>query len=238
MGKKGLKDNEAKLASIIDNLSKNGQKINKKALNAKLTQKQVHVHVKRISAAVLKADERNYQIVDGGLNFRLDQTKLLFVFFVASWKLNEANSMKMKINFSGREMLETRQVISDNQIGSLSSAFCETYTQINKPVNLNLYYKTPVSGKITDEGEDNYTIGAISMPAGDVFKHDNTQALLIKKSKDWEKLPGLELHVNVHSEKKAFYYMIIYNISLKLEAKYNFGSQLLIDNKPISVMFN
>jgi len=61
---------------------------------------------------------------------------------------------------------------------------------------------------------------------------------LIKKSKDWEKLPGLELHVNVHSEKKAFYYMIIYNISLKLEAKYNFGSQLLIDNKPISVMFN
>jgi len=233
MGKKGLKDNEAKLANIIDNLSKNGQKISKTALNPSSLPRPSHVHLKKISNLVIKRNEI-FQVADIGLNFSVPETKLIFAYYMISYKLSEPNSMYMKLFFNGREVKESRQALGDTKIGSLSGSFAETYNPNGKKVNLNAYFKSLADGKITDEGEDNFTIGAISMAAGKVFKHDNSVPIELKKSKDWIGIPNFELNVT-NDAPKEFYFLIFYNFSIKLEAKNTLGIVLQMNNKPIRV---
>jgi len=234
MGKKGLKDNEGKLAAIIDNLSKNNIPIDPKSLKPPPGEKNIHVHIKRVSNLIIKPNE-NFQIYDGGSNFNVDKTKLIFAFFMASYKLNTSGSMSIKLNLSGRELPESRQLL-EAQNGSLSGAFAEVYYPNGKAINLNLYYKTGGDGKIADEGEDNYVYGAITMPVGAVFKHVNSQTLTFKKSKNWSMIPNFELSVNF-KDKNEFYFLIFYNLSLTMEAKYTFGTRLVIDGKPYPVSF-
>ncbi len=236
MGKKGLKNNEGKLAAIIDNLSKNNVKIDPKSLNPSKGSKNIHVHAKRVPNVVIKANE-NYQIVDQGLNFSVDKTKLIFAFYMASYKLNQAHSMAMKLNLSGREIPESRQILGSNKSGCLKGAFAEVHYPDGKAINLNLFFKTDSPGKINDDGDDNYTIGAITMPVGAVFKHINSQPIRFAKTKDWANIPGFELSVNF-KDTKDYYFLFFYNFSLKLESKYNFGTKMVIDSKPITVFFN
>jgi len=232
MGPKGLKDNEGKLAAIIDNLSKNNIPIDKKSLKPPVGEKNVHVHIKRVSKLVIKPNS-NFQIHDGGSNFNVDKTKLIFAFFMASYKLDTRGSMAIKLNLSGRELPESRQLL-DAQNGSLSGAFAEVYYPNGKAINLNLYYKTREDGKIADE--ENYVFGAITMPAGAVFKHVNSQTLTFKKSKDWSMIPNFELSVNF-KDKNEFYFLIFYNLSLTMENKSTMGTRLVIDRKPYPVSF-
>jgi hypothetical protein len=233
MGKKALKDNEGKLASIIDNLTKNNVKIEPKALNPNKEEKTVHVHLKRSPSVIIKADVK-YQIVDGGLNFKVDKTKLIFAFFMASYKLNKEDSMQMKLNMSGREIQESRQALSNTNQGSLTGAFAEVHYPNGKAVNLNLYFKTSTPGKITDEGEENFTMGAITMPVGGVYKHINSQPMTFKKTKDWAQIQNFELTINF-KDKKEYYFLIFYNMSLKFETKSNFATRLVVDTKGIEV---
>jgi hypothetical protein len=234
MGPKGLKDNEGKLASILDNLSRNGSKIDPKVVNPE-PEKNIHVHIKRVARIEIKPNDK-YQIVDGGLNFNVDKTKFIFAFFMASYRLDVAGLMAMKLNFSGRDIPESRQVLGNTKHGSLSGAFAEVYYPDGKAINLNLFFKTKVEGKVEDEGEHNYTIGAISMPVGAVFKHINSQPLTFKKSinKIWKEVENFELSVNF-KDKNDYYFIIFYNFSLRLENKFSFGTRLTVDTKPILV---
>lgn len=234
MGKKGLKDNEGKLASIIDNLTKNHIPIDPKALNPGNEAKNIHVHLKRSPAVVIKPNEK-FQIVDGGLNFNVDKTKLIFAYYMSSYKLNSDSSMYMKLNLSGREIPESRQALGNTKDGSLSGAFAEVYYPNGKAINLNLYFKTSSAGKITDQGEDNFTIGALTMPVGGVYKHVNSQPITFKKVRDWTSVPNFELSVNF-KDKKDYYFLIFYNFSLKMEAKYRFSTRMVVDTKPYTVL--
>ncbi len=233
MGKKGLKENEAKLASIIDNLSKNHVKIPEKILHPKGTEKNVHVHVKRIPHVDIKPHDK-WQIAEGGLSFSVTDTKLIFAFFMSSFHLKKNNPIYMKLTMSNRELPESRQV-SAVKIGEMSGCFAEVYYPDQRPVGLNIEHKTSTGGKIEDQGEDNYTMGALTMPVGSVFKHVNSQPMNFSKTKDWIAIPNFEMNVNF-KDKKDYYFIVFYNFSLKLQEKKSFSTRLVIDNKPFAVI--
>jgi len=236
MGKKGLKDNEAKLAGIIDNLAKNGVAV-KNNTATDLKQKNVHIHYKR-NAVMSLENKKTFQIFDSGLNFNVDKTKLIFGFYMVSWRFNTAASdMAMKLNLSGREIQESRQSMGKIKAGSLTGAFAEVYYPNGKAINVNLYYKIATGGKIQDNIQDNFTIGALSMPVGSVFKHNNAQRILLKKTKVFQAVPNFTLNIT-YKEKEPFYFIIFYNFDVSFDQPSILTTRLTIDGKFMQVFSN
>jgi len=150
-----------------------------------------------------------------------------------SFKLKNPGYFYSKFSFNGREVPETRQGLGLIKEGAITIAFA----QVVNPGNLdfNILTDSKVDGEIdSSKYEHNLTYGAITMPVGAVFKHYNSRTLNFKKTDSWLILNSFDLTINFNGPKEA-YFMIMYNLAIKLNPNTSLQTRLNINNKGIKV---
>jgi hypothetical protein len=232
MGKKALVNNEAKIAGMIDNAVSDNQEPELQKEKSKV----VHVHVKRTASAGIRSTG-DFGILSGShLAFKLETTRLIFAFNMISFKLRNKGKIATKFSLNGREIAETRQTLSMVQEGAITSAFAEVVNPSGKDIELNVLVDANTDGEINSSKYDhNLSYGAISMPVGAVFKHINARTLTFKKSDNWIGLNSFDMTVNYQGKNEA-YFMVLYNIGIKLGSATTLHTRLNIDGKPVKVI--
>ena len=200
MKKKDLLNNEAKIAGMIDKeISQNQEPEHQKEKS-----KVVHVHVKRTASAGIKSSG-DFSILSGSnISFKLEESRIIFAFYMLSFKLRSQGKIAVKYSYNGREVAESRQNLGLVKDGSLTGAFAEVYNPNGKDIELNLLCDSNADGEINSSSyEHNLSYGAISMPVGAVFKHNNARTLIFKKTDNWISLNSFELNINFQGKKDA-----------------------------------
>lgn len=153
---------------------------------------------------------------------------------MVSFKFEEKGNVFFKLNFSSREMSETRQGIGPTGISTLSSAFGEVYNpKPDEKIELKVIYQATKSGNVqTESGDQNFSFGVLTLPVGSVFKKTNAGTLEFHKSEKWTVIPNFELNIN-HQAKKEAYYLIMYNLAFPLPTKSIMETRLKIGKNPV-----
>ena len=234
MGRNTLVNNEDKIARMINNEASDDQEQEHQKEKSRI----VHVHVKRSQTSTIKNTGEFAPLEGGDLSFRLDESRLIFSFYMLSFKLKQLANFSSKLSFNGREIAESRQSLGMIVDGSSTSAFAEVYQPKGDNVEINILYESTAEGDINTTAYDhNLSYGAISMPVGSVFKHINSKTLNIRKSDTWLNLMGFDLNFNFEG-KGDTYFMLIYNFSMNLGSKAIFQARFNIDGKVIKVNNN
>jgi len=225
LGKKNLMNNESKVAKMID--KEVSQEQEPELQKGKSTV--AHVHVKRsIKSNIIQ--KRGFSPLEGGsFSYKLDKSRLIFSFYMLSFKLMKPGTIFTKFSFNGREVPESRQSLGLVLEGSVTSAFAQVYNPVDKKAQLGILYKSSTEGKIdTSSYNHNLSYGSITLPVGSVFKHVNARILEFIKTESWILLKNFQLEVNAPKEA---YYLIFYNFSIKLKGKGTLYTRLLLNTK-------
>lgn len=167
-------------------------------------------------------------------DFEVDETRIVFGFYMASYKLENPGSISFKMNFDSREIAETRSTLGSIQEYSSTGAFAEVFNPKGQTVEMKVLYRSESDGKIqTDSSDQNFSFGVLTFPENDVYKHVHSNSIDFYKSERWTLIPQMELSIK-HTEKKESFYLILYNLSIGLPDANSFSARMKIDNNPIN----
>jgi hypothetical protein len=177
--------------------------------------KEVHVHLKKVNdVALVNSNGKYLQLDQASEMIKVDETRIVFGYYMASYKLEKAGKVGFKINFNGREIPETRQNLGDVELGTATSAFAEVFNPKSEDVEFKVLFNSNESGTMNSSTSDqSFAFGVVTFPEGEVFKHVNSAELSINKSERWTDLSGFELNIK-YSGKKETNFLIMYNFAL------------------------
>ncbi len=174
--------------------------------------------------------------MDGAVSkFTMKGSRIVFGFYMATFKSDKPLKTYFKLNWANREMPETRQAIGEAKLATLTSAFGEVYNPKDgeESVDLAVLYDISGASKVsTDSGEENFSFGAITLPQGGVYKKVNSGNMEFHKSEIWNTLANFGLTIK-NTEKTPVYYFIMYNLSFPLQGTFTLETRLKMGKAPI-----
>jgi len=230
--KKALENGAGKIAGMIDKEldPSSGKSSEKEKDHQKENSRLVHVHVKRTITTSI-GNTGSFSPVQGGtISFKLDEPKLLFCFLMTAFTLQQKGKLFLKMVLNGREISETRQGLGLIKQGALTSAFSQVVeTDGSNPIVLGILGDTNTKADINSGLYDhNFSFGCLSMPKGSVFKRTNRNPLSFLVSEAWKKLASFSITIKALSDR---YYLIFYNIALKIADTGVLHTRLNVDQK-------
>jgi hypothetical protein len=176
-------------------------------------------------------------LVDGATaEFNVPETRLVFGFYMASFRMEKPGNAYFKLNYAGREMAESRMPVGNATVATLTSGFAEVYDPKGEQdkVKLEVLYNTQYNAKVqTGGGEENFSFGALTLPEGSVFKKTNSANLEFHKSAKWNVISNFDLTINHHKKKDA-YYFIMFNLGFPLPGTFTLETRLKVGKSSLT----
>lgn len=227
---------EGELANLIDKATANDSiaVVQPERKKENEGSKSTKIFKKRINEVTLLSRGDDFTLIDGGeMTLKFKTNRIVFGFYMISFKSVRAAQTSFTMRFNGRDMPETRQSIGNVKQSTVTGAFAEVFTPNDKEITVGVFYNAPQEVKIrTDSGEMNLSYGAITFLEGNVFKHINSADLEFAQAPAFAMLPNFDLNIRHEGESEA-YYLIMYNLSIPLAEDSVFSARLNYNNLPI-----